>query len=212
VTQEQVKTEEHTPHLVETSFNDLECTKKLIPVTDSLNDSNVQHVKYISTKTIMSLNHVKNQTDTSQEHSKSTESITNFINLSYCCQQCQKKFAFAADHLEHYRTEHTNMKSFISTRQDCFIDSRIMKCPKAVSSTLVYLLLGTVRQQICITSGKKNRCLHQACKSITANYDFEQLCLHTTTEHENAQLRLECCDPMIMYTPEEYKNHLQHRV
>lgn len=84
------------------------------------------------------------------------------------------------------------------------------QCPRAAFSRLVYISRGTYRQQISVAPGKTNRCPHKLCASIMAKYTFEELCSHIFEEHEDIGIQLECCDPMVTYTPEEYDNHLRH--
>jgi hypothetical protein len=208
--QKQVKTAENTGYIVNTSFNssESEYSEKFIPVVDCLHHFNVEHTECTSSSTITLSSDVESQTETSQKLTKSTEVQTNFMNISYYGQRCQKEFTCASEHLEHFRMEHSGVKSFVTTSEDFFTSSGIMKCPKAKLPTLIYMSLEARRERISIVLSKKNQCPHKACKSKMTNYDFEELWSHTTTEHKDAQLKLECCDPTIMYTLEEYKRHL----
>jgi hypothetical protein len=116
----------------------------------------------------------------------------------------------AADHLEHFQNQHTQVKLSNRTLEEFFTDPAIMQCPKAKSTTIVYMLLESTRKQISITFDNMNRCPYQACQLEPVNYGFEEFWLHTIKEHKNAQIRFECCDSMMMYTPEEYKRHIQN--
>jgi hypothetical protein len=116
----------------------------------------------------------------------------------------------AADHLEHFQNQHTQVKLSNRTLEEFFTDPAIMQCPKAKSTTIVYMLLESTRKQISITFDNMNRCPYQACQLEPVSYGFEEFWLHTIKEHKNAQIKLECCDSMMMYTSEEYKKHIQN--
>ena len=93
-------------------------------------------------------------------------------------------------------------RNFLSG-QDIFI------CPRARSSSIVYIQLKTIREQLIVTPGRRNRCPFEGCDSATVEYEFEELCLHALMEHKDVSLKLECCDPTRTYTLEEYKIHLE---
>ncbi len=208
--QKQIKVATDIPDSVDKPDNGAKSLKKVISDADPADQFNGEHVKCPLSTASMTSSDVKSQKEMLQEHTKSTEPTTSFINISYYCEHCQKQFTSAADHIEHFKTEHSGVTTSVATVQDCSSDRDIMKCPKARFPTVVYLSLETIRKRICITSGKTNRCSHDACKLSTADYDFEELSLHTINDHKDAQLKLECCNPMITYTLEEYKKHLLH--
>ncbi|CAF4541773.1 unnamed protein product [Rotaria sp. Silwood2] len=142
-------------------------------------------------------------------------SLNNFLpkrsllRITYYCQQCQKKFTSVNDHLEHFQNEHRQVKLSKETLEEFFSDTGSMQCPKAKFPTIVYMLLGSTRKQIRITFDKMNHCPYQACQLEVVNYEFKQFWVHIIKEHAAEHIKLECCDPMMMYTPEEYMKHNQ---
>jgi hypothetical protein len=208
--QKQIKIAADIPDSVDRPDTGAKSLKKVISDADPANQFNGEHVKCTLSTAGMTSSDVKSQKEMPQEHTKNTEPTTSFLHISYYCEQCQKQFTCAADHTEHFKTGHSEVTTSVAAVQDCSSDRDIMKCPKARFPTVVYLSLETFRKRICITSGKTNRCSHDACKLSTADYDFEELSLHTMNDHKDAQLKMECCNPMITYTLEEYKKHLLH--
>jgi hypothetical protein len=209
-TQKLVNIMEDTTQSTDASFNSSEYSQKFIPTVDCLESSTLKHIECTATTNSMSSSNVDNHADMLQQRIGSTEPEIKFIQIPYYCERCKKDFLCAAEHLEHSKREHSEVNYSITSREDVFTDHGIIKCPRATFSTLVYMLLGTYRKQICITFGKTNRCPHDVCRSETIKYEFDELQSHITKEHHDTQLKLECCNPMVTYTLEEYKNHLVH--
>lgn len=179
--------------------------KESISTTDGLNHYNVEDLECASSIVTTSPNDVEDSAQLLQKQTENTELQTSSVNIPYYCQQ---KSTNTAKNLEPFKTQYTRMKSSDTTIEDSFTDRDIMKCPRAKFRTLVYMSLGSFRKHICVTLDKTNRCSHEVCKMRTENYGLEELWSHIIMEHKDVQLRLECCSPMIMYTLEEYKNHL----
>lgn len=206
--QDQMKSIQQRTYPINASLNNSKCSMNSNVIDNCSHDSNMIHIDSVTSTTAMLQNNFEIQDKISQDHTDSRELKRAFIHISYHCQQCDKEFMCAADHLEHFQKGHTEMKSSSKTLEEYFADPAIMQCPKAKSITLVYIYSELMRKQILVTSGKMNRCPSEACAAKGVNYGFKEFWLHILKEHKNTQIRLECCDPMIMHTPEEYKNHI----
>ncbi|CAF4812850.1 unnamed protein product [Rotaria socialis] len=201
ILQKTVKIMQNKTSSVEKSLNSAKC----------LNHFNSEYADVMTSTIAQPTNNSNNRKEVLYEHTKSTEPKLIQIHISYYCQQCQKKFTCTTDHLQHFQTEHPEMKSSDKTLEEFFVNPIIMQCSRAKFTTLVYLSLGSTRKQISIKCNSKlNHCPYQACQSGTVNYDFKDFWVHIIKEHDSAQIMLECCDPKIMYTTDEYKKHILH--
>ena len=112
-------------------------------------------------------------------------------------QEHKKPFASASEYSNRFGTNYLKMDSSIAFINGTSIDLVNTKCPRAAFSTIVYISWGTHRAQISVTPNTTNPCPHKACASKTTKYSFEGLCSHIFEEHDDIQVKLECCDPMV---------------
>ncbi|CAF0860601.1 unnamed protein product [Adineta ricciae] len=92
------------------------------------------------------------------------ESKYFFIKIWYFCEKCQQRFQCADAHLKHFQIKHSEVILSNRTLEEFFLDSSIMKCSKAISPTLVYMILESTRKQIPVRYDTTNHCPYQECQ------------------------------------------------
>ncbi|CAF0911191.1 unnamed protein product [Adineta ricciae] len=179
------------------------CSKSFQTMNDRCRHFTIEHNKSITISTMVEAQHVQINQEESQDF---------FEKISYFCEKCQQRFPRADDHLEHFQIKHSKVILSYKTLGEFFLDPSVMKCSKAISSTLVYMILESTRKQIPVINDTTNHCPYQQCQLQRINYNFQDFWLHLIKNHDYGQIKMECCDPMRMYTLEEYQKHILHNL